>query len=381
MKAWIALLSLLLVAGCATTPPPPRPEGVFGDHLFRAPAARISAAEVFAVSGEMRAYVDAEIAPQVRTKGRQQALVDALYRKSGLRLEYDSAATRNAAQAFEARAGNCLSLVIMTAAFAKELGLPVEYQRVLVEDTWSRSGDIYLVAGHVNLTLGRRIADGGVWRRDGDLLTIDFLPPRELRGLRTQGLAEATVVAMYMNNRAVEALAQGQLDDAYWWAREAIVQDPGFLSAYNTLGAVYQRRGHAQEAERVFAQVLARDPRNTQVMSNLVVALDDLGRTDEARALSRRLAELDPVPPFSYFNRGRAAMTAGDVRTARELFAKEVARAPYYHEFHYWLAVAEAALGEVESARVHLALAMENSTTRGDHDLYAAKLERIKSGR
>jgi hypothetical protein len=201
MRAWIALLSLLLVAGCATTPPAPRPEGVFGDHLFRAPAARISAAEVFAVSGEMRAYVDAEIAPQVRTKGRQQALVDALYRKSGLRLEYDSAATRNAAQAFEARAGNCLSLVIMTAAFAKELGLPVEYQRVLVEDTWSRSGDIYLVAGHVNLTLGRRKTDdGGFGYRVGkkppesEGMTIDFLPPDDMRGQRARPIGEETEI-------------------------------------------------------------------------------------------------------------------------------------------------------------------------------------------
>ncbi|HQW38056.1 MAG TPA: hypothetical protein PLO00_05030, partial [Usitatibacteraceae bacterium] len=61
--------------------------------------------------------------------------------------------------------------------------------------------------------------------------------------------------------------------------------------------------------------------------------------------------------------------------------AKEVDRAPYYHEFHFWLAVALANLGEPEGARRHLALAMENSTTRRDHDLYAAKLQRIGSAR
>ena len=50
--------------------------------------------------------------------------------------------TRNAAEAFDARSGNCLSLVIMTAAFAKELGLPVRYQNVFVDEAWSRSGDL-----------------------------------------------------------------------------------------------------------------------------------------------------------------------------------------------------------------------------------------------
>jgi hypothetical protein len=40
-------------------------------------------------------------------------------------IEYDSTVTRTAAQTYAARAGNCLSLVIMTAAFAEELGLRV----------------------------------------------------------------------------------------------------------------------------------------------------------------------------------------------------------------------------------------------------------------
>ena len=69
--------------------------------------------------------------------------------------------TRNAAQAFAARSGNCLSLVIMTAAFAKELGLTVAYQKVFVDDTWARTGDIYLSIGHVNVTLAPRKTDQG----------------------------------------------------------------------------------------------------------------------------------------------------------------------------------------------------------------------------
>ncbi len=94
--------------------------------------------------------------------------------------------TRNAAQAFAARSGNCLSLVIMTAAFAKEMGLPVAYQNVYVDETWSRIGDIYFSIGHVNLTLGRRHDPTSVRDDEADLLTIDFLPPSELRGLRTR---------------------------------------------------------------------------------------------------------------------------------------------------------------------------------------------------
>ncbi|MEP6996419.1 MAG: tetratricopeptide repeat protein, partial [Betaproteobacteria bacterium] len=57
----------------------------------------------------------------------------------------------------------------------------------------------------------------------------------------------------------------------------------------------------------------------------------------------------------------------------------EIDRAPYYDEVHFWLATAYLGLGEIEQARKELALAMDYSTTRKDHDLYAAKLGRIMS--
>jgi Tfp pilus assembly protein PilF len=272
----------------------------------------------------------------------------------------------------------------MTAAFAKSLGLPVTYQKAVIDDVQARTGDIYLSIGHVNLTLGRYKTDeGGVSYRVGkkppesEWMMIDFLPPNDLRGLRTRAIGEDVVVAMYLNNRAVEALARDEVDNAYWWAREAIVQSPSFLAAYNTLAVVYRHHGNAREAEPVLRFVLEREPANAVAMSNLVVVLADLGRNEESQRLAATLRQIDPEPPFMHFNRGLAAMRAGDARSAKEAFAKEVARAPDYHEFHFWLAVAHAALGESDAARRQLTLAIKTSTTRREHDLYAAKLDRL----
>jgi Tfp pilus assembly protein PilF len=325
----------------------------------------------------MRRYVRTDIADQLQIHGRQRGLITALYNKNQLKLEFESTVTRTAAQAFEARSGNCLSLVIMTAAFAKDLGLTVRYQKVLVDETWSRSGDNYLLIGHVNLSLGERRPETG--HIVTDTLTIDFLSPQDVSGLHTKDITEDTIVAMYLNNRAVESLTQGQMDDAYWWARAAIARDPEFLSAFNTLGAVYQRHGNLVDAQRAFAFVLDREPANTHVMSNLVPVLNALGRTGEAQAMSARLATLEPEPPFSYFKRGMAALKDGNYKVAKEWFTKEVDRAPYYHEFQFWLAVACAGLGDVEGARSHLTIALENSTTRSERDLYAAKLVRLSA--
>jgi tetratricopeptide (TPR) repeat protein len=315
----------------------------------------------------------------LRTKGLHRGLIDALYSKNLLRLDYDAEMTRNASQAFEARSGNCLSLVIMTAALAKELGLSVEYHSAFVEPAWSRVGGMYFLSGHVNLTLGGRSTGARTIYDAGELMTIDFLPAAELRGLRTWIIPEQTIVAMYMNNRAAESLAGGQLNDAYWWARAALGQDPEFLSAYNTLGVIYLRHGDWPQAERVLGYILEREPANAQALSNLALALERQGRLAESGVMHSRLAQIEPYPAFHFFDRGLAALELGDFKTARDLFAKEVDRDPYYHEFQFWLGVANLRLGNIGEARKHLGLAVENSPTRGDRDLYAAKLEHLRA--
>jgi hypothetical protein len=118
MKAWAIVAVVLALAGCASVPSQ-LPEGLVHDALFAPPSRPVRAADVFAVSAEMKAFLAEDIERLVRTKGTRRGLFEALHDKAGLSLEYDSAATRNAAEAFAARKGNCLSLVIMTAAFAK----------------------------------------------------------------------------------------------------------------------------------------------------------------------------------------------------------------------------------------------------------------------
>ena len=369
-----------LLSACATVRPLSVPEGLLDDRRFALPSGEFRPGEVYRVSEPMKQYLRAEISPQARIRGPQRALIDALYRKGQLKLEYDTGVTRNAAEAFDARAGNCLSLVIMTAALAQELGLTVQYRNVFAEETYSRSGDITFTAGHVNLTLGTAPPAGYRLVTEAPYeLTVDFLPQEDLSKQRWQPIGEYTVTAMYMNNKAAEALAGANLNDAYWWAREALRSDPGFLSSYITLGVVYRRHGQPALAEKALRYVLGADPENVNALSNLVVLLNDQGRVAEAARYSQQLARLEPYPPFYFYERGAAAIKARDFAQARDLFAKALNAAPYNHEFHFGLAAAYIGLGDRARALEHLELAKENSATRHDRELYAGKLARIES--
>lgn len=382
MKTWL-LLFLVLLSGCAGTPsrPPAELASLFDDTAFPAPATPVDAAGLFTLSAPMRAHLNSPaFQKNLRDKGSARGLLAALYSKSDLQLDYDASVTRTAAQTYAERSGNCLSLVIMTAAFARELGMDVRFQSVQTEETWSRSGSLYLISSHVNVSLAPRAAALNGYSTLDQPLVVDFLPPPDAARLRTTELQEADIVALYMNNRAAEELVQGRVADAYWWARAAILKRPSLLEAYNTLAVIYARGGRPALAERTYRVALQRQPDSLVVMQNLEQILSASGRLAEAQALQRRIERLHPAPPFHYFNQGMSAYRSGDYKRAKALFAREVARAPYNDEFHFWLGASHLQLGELETAVKEMALARETSTRAETREQYVAKLARLKSG-
>lgn len=380
MLARICLVSALFLTGCSTVSLPDR---VPSDLLPAAGPVRVSADSAMALSPAMQRWLDDEIRPLARIVGMRQALMTGLFDRRRLHLEYDSARTRTAAEAFDDRAGNCLSLVLLTASLARTMGLQVTYQAVDTGEGWSRSGEFVAYSGHINLVLGgsglaRRTTTGSI---QDTLMVVDFLPPEDLRGHKMRLIDEATVLGMYLNNRAAEALAAGRLDEAAAWVRAALDQSPQLVPAWNTLAVLHRRRGDDVRAEQALARALQADPYNTRVMSNLVGLLQATGRSAEAAPLRERLGRLEPQAPFAAFQRGLAEARAGRWALARDAFAQELRRDPYYHELHWWMAQAAAQLGDLAGARQHLALARDNAPTTPEQALYGAKLDRLSAVR
>ena len=371
------------LAACASSPMvAPDGASLFVDTAFAPPSHPIDAAEVFALSPAMREYLAHEIDDRVHQRGLQQGLVDALYSNPNrqLALDYDAEFTRTAAEAFEARAGNCLSLAIMTGAFAKAVGLAVRYQAVQIDDSWGRDGDLALFIGHVNVSIGKKVPIVRMVENSPDWWTVDFLAQADIQRQRTVPVTEERIVAMYMNNKAAEALARGRTDDAYWWIRSAIMQDRGFADLYNTLGVVYMRHGQPAAAEAALRAALDLRTEHPQALSNLALLLHRQAREAEASAVDRQLARLRAKSPFASFNRGLRAYEAGDYAQAREQFDQALALSNDFHEFHYWMALACLRLSDRARAIRHLREAEQNSSTRQQQAAYAMKLQRLGAG-
>ncbi|HSI49316.1 MAG TPA: hypothetical protein VLA61_13665 [Ideonella sp.] len=392
-----ALVWTAVLAGCAQIPAQPKPgladasaqpsnsagtaspgiRALLADGLFAAPREAVDTRDLFTANSDMLHFLRSDLEPLIRAQGKQRGLYEALQSNRYLKLDYDTAQTRTAAQAFQARSGNCLSLVILTASLGRKLGLQVSFQQVLNEDSWGLSGDLVVASGHVNVVLGQR--NSMSWGDDSQSLVVDFLPTEAVRGRRARLVSEDVLVAMFENNRAVESMAQGDLDTAYWWARAAVSHDKPAAAAVNTLGVIYQRRQLPAMAELAYRHALALEPDNLRSLANLAGLMRTQGRDFEAAPLDQRIATLMPQQPFHHFRLGLAAAQRHDWLRARDELNRELERDPTFQDAQAWLAQVYLELGDLPNARSHLALAAKNGSTPGNRAVYAAKLEHLRA--
>jgi len=85
---------------------------------------------------------------------------------------------------------------------------------------------------------------------------------------------------------------QNRVADAVRVMRDATQRDPGPAAYWNALGTVLGASGQMAEAERAFSEATSREGGNGLFVYNQAIALEQLGRRDEAVARYRRAAEL-----------------------------------------------------------------------------------------
>lgn len=383
MKISFLVFICFLMSACATAVlPPPKATDLFHDELFQPAFVSINPDDALAITEPMVSYAQTKLrhpTGRVDSKDRRVALVNAMYQKGELRLDYDATQTLTASQAFEAKKGNCLSLVLLTAVMARQLGLPMHFQSVVGATDWSKSENFFTSIGHVNLVLEKVPSEFELQTYSTTPLVVDFLPPDDAKVLNTIEIEENTVLAMFLNNRAVETMIQGDMNDAYWWVRAALLKDPKFFNSYIILGVIYRSLHHSEFAENVLERVAVYEPKNTTMLANRILVLKDLGREAESAALAQQLAKLDRYPPWGYYLEAQAEYAAGHYEAARHLYEREIARDSDHHEFEYGLALVYVKLNDTSRAIKHLERALELSTSKQNREFYMMKLDKLKT--
>ncbi|TKB56736.1 tetratricopeptide repeat protein [Ferrimonas aestuarii] len=366
-------LTLLFVTGCASTTQPQFAPPQWLDSQFSAMPNPVEVDQLFELSPQMRQFLSNEFRLRSSDNQKIKTLSTLVSKNQGF--EYDNSHTRVASVTFEHRAGNCMSLVLMTAAMAKFWGLGVEYQLVKSPPLWDRQGGVHLLNEHVNI---RVYSKDSVWSSVDTSVIIDFLPGSYVRGYQTERLSEAQIIARFFNNLGAEALVAGDANSAYHYLKRALEVDPKLPEAWNTLGVLYRRQGLESDAERVYRFAIDTLPESTNALHNFALLLASQDRLTEWSQVHRRLELARLANPFFYYDMAEWEYRQGNFSEALSQYRKAVKLADYHHEFHFGLSRAYFQLGEIDRSQASLSRAYRLAP-QSEKQRYQLKLNALSS--
>jgi hypothetical protein len=129
--------------------------------------------------------------------------------------------------------------------------------------------------------------------------------------------------------------------------------------------------GQAEDAKRLYLELLARAPGHFGAINNLGALLHEMGYRTAARTTYAETVMRHPQNPTGYVNLANALLETGDLALARAHCEKALALAPAHAAAHQALAGILAELGDEEAAALHRRMGFEghaavNLPYRGD---------------
>lgn len=360
----LGLLVLAPAAGC--TPYQPFDSSTHLRQLYARQVGEARAREIevpFELNPEIRALAEKRLRPAADDRRRVQEVLDFIFGRLGL--SYALTPTRNAAQTFAAREGNCLSFVNLFIGLAREQRLNPFYVEVTDFQRWNYREGLVVSQGHIV---------AGLYEK-GELKTYDFLPYRPKSYKKFRPIDDLTAAAHFYNNLGAEALMAGDLERAERLVRVAAGIAPGFVKAINNLGVLLARRGDAEQAVAVYRRGLELEPENAGLLTNMARAYQQLGRHEEAIELLARVDSVRDGNPFLLVYRGELALSEGRTAEALEYMARALRLDTEVPEVHVGLVKVYVALGDLERARHHLARALRLDATHEEARRFARMLE------
>lgn len=386
--AFFALAAcLILLSGCASSPGPAYhaadPSLFLHDEAFPASEdyAVESSNEVFGLDDAAKTYLDREL-ERLGDKESRLRVVDEIVQQAAGKLVYDSDANTTAAETFHNQTANCLSMSIMTYAAAEYLGYQVTFNEVHIPEYWERRGDNAQVSRHINLLLTPRTVlqpeTMGLMSFSGALL-VDYFAPGSSFRFGSHPISRARVLAMFYNNKGVDALLAGNHDRAYAYLRAAVLTDPSLGMTLNNLGLLYSTRGHLQWAEASYREAATRHPEDTVAAGGLARVLRELGRNDEAKTILARLENARKNNPYFHNVQGLVAYDAGNWEQAIRSFHHAIELQPELDQPYYGLAKTYYRMGEDDQAIHYLARAARHSRDEFRRQTYMNKIDALSA--
>lgn len=373
-------ISLLFLHACATPPQTKTapPLQLLSHQAFQPSGAALETpAQIFFLPAAVIQDVRNQVLRYDRAYDQQLALLRYIFHDENRDiLEYVNDATLTATETLQLRVANCLSLTILAASLAEAVGFHVDFQDVAVPEYWiSRSGSSML-NGHVNIKLTPSLLtlnSQGLFYQPESYL-IDFDRGSGQIHQRAKSVSRQTVIAMFYNNKAADAMLLQQYDLAFEYLQAALSLIPAQAEIWNNLAVLYRKKELLAEAEQSYQYSLQLDPNNNNTLANLAMLYEKTGRVEQAKELNQKVVSRRLKNPYYFVMLGNEALDLGMQQQALSEFGKALKLQPKTTEAHFGMAQGYLALGNYQQAKKHLRSAGEYTEDKILQRRYQTKL-------
>lgn len=239
--------------------------------------------------------------------------------------------------AMRLNAGNCMSLAVLTTAYAKLLGLEFSYREVNTIPVYEKENNLILSSSHVQTI----IYDADFVQNPNEFyfikpsIVIDYFPNKNNRVGKL--FDESAFISMYYRNLSADALVDNNLTRAFMLAEKAYSYNKENIDAINLLAVIHRRAGDEQSAEGIYRQGLKVDQSSLSLISNYIMLLRKQKRFDEAEIYQKKLDALDDPNPFHWLEQAYIAEQNQQINKAIMYYQKALANAPYLNQAYLGL--------------------------------------------
>ncbi|MBL37532.1 MAG: hypothetical protein CMP07_03905 [Xanthomonadales bacterium] len=282
--------------------------------------------------------------------------------------------TLPASTTIDTRSGNCMSLALVTTAFARLADVEIGWQLADADPVYSSEGSVIYSADHIQTLLYRpSLSHNSISVAFGrPYLLVDYYTDNS-PGTGTL-LSEPEMIALVYQNLAVEALADGRLEESFWLLRAALAHDAANSNLYNALAVVHRRAGDTRTAERLYRFALDEFGDRLIILRNYRRLLLAENRIDDADRVERRIMVLPDPDPYPLLGLGDEAADEGKSDAALAYYRRAAEVAPYLHEVYLKMARIHTARGDLKRAERALRKARDRAWAESDQQRYQAKL-------
>ncbi|ESP91453.1 tetratricopeptide repeat protein [Pseudoalteromonas luteoviolacea] len=291
------------------------------------------------------------------------------------RFTFDGA-TLTARESLEKNEGNCISLAILTQAYASLAKIETTFREVGTVPVFRKNNNTILISNHFRTKLlapsSSNAANQFEIIRAGTV--VDYFPAQDSFFIDTASYDD--LVAKYYANKAVDSLLDKNFNNSYSFLISALNYSPNDAELINVAAVLHRRRGLQNDALEIFKFADKHHLTSQNLISNYL----SLAKTQEDTQLVNHLENLldnSVSTPFDKIQLAQRSIRKGSYNKAIRELKEIIVETPYIPEPYFELARIYYTKGDIENTERLLALAIEKSSDPQKRSLFQAKRDAI----